>query len=152
MGLAVPYFVEQASRWNTKLLKDILVASAVVAFIFLFSIVVSGYDGAAAPTVAVGFLALFAAVAAGLPYVLKLLKNPTAITYAAFLACMLVPVLMGAQEWDDHDRSKSNCHEIWLRTISKAAHQMQFSLLLAITTLIHFGTHRKWKASGLIYG
>lgn len=106
IGLAVPYFVEQASRWNTKLLKDILVASAVVAFIFLFSIVVSGYDGAAALTVSVGFLAMFAIVAAGLPYLLKLLKNPTMITYAAFIACMLVPVLMGAREWDDHDRSK----------------------------------------------
>ena len=123
----------------------------VVAFIFLFSIVVSGYDGAAALTVAVGFLALFAAVAAGLPYVLKLLKILQRSPMLHFF-CMLVPVLMGAQEWDDHDRSKSNCHEIWLRTISESCAPNAISLLLAITTLIHFGTHRKWKASGLIYG
>ena len=84
IGLAVPYFVEQASRWNTKLLKDILVASAVVAFIFLFSIVVSGYDGAAALTVAVGFLALFAAVAAGLPLRVEAAKK----SYSDHLCCI----------------------------------------------------------------
>jgi hypothetical protein len=34
-------------------------------------------------------------------------NNPTLATYAAAGLCFLaVPVLMGAQEWDDHDRSK----------------------------------------------
>jgi len=106
IGLAVPYFVEMASKWNQKLLKDILVGGAVVAFIFMFSIVISGYGGGPGFTVGLGFFALLAAVAGGIPYILKLLKSPQVITYAAFALALLVPVLMGAQEWDDHDRSK----------------------------------------------
>ncbi|HRI21063.1 MAG TPA: DUF2723 domain-containing protein, partial [Panacibacter sp.] len=55
IGLAVPYFVEMASKWNQKLLKDILVGGAVVAFIFMFSIVISGYGGGPGFTVGLGF-------------------------------------------------------------------------------------------------
>jgi hypothetical protein len=106
IGLAVPYFVELASTWNQKLLKDILIGGAAVSFIFMFSILIAGYGGPAGLTVGIGFFAVLAAVAGGLPYILKLLKNKQAITVAAFAISMLVPILMAAQEWDDHDRSK----------------------------------------------
>ena len=106
IGLAVPYFVELASKWNTKLVKDIMVGSAVVAFIFMASISLSGFGGGAGLTVGIGFLAILSVVAIGVPYVLQFLKNKQVITYVAFALALMVPVLMGAQEWDDHDRSK----------------------------------------------
>ena len=106
IGLAVPYFIELASKWNVKLLKDILVGGGVIGFVFMFSILISGYGGAAGFTAGIGFFALLAAVAGGIPYLLKLLKSQQTITIAAFALALLVPVWMGAQEWDDHDRSK----------------------------------------------
>jgi hypothetical protein len=54
--------------------------------------------------------ALYAAVVAGLTYGVRAISNKgtnlriAAIT--AFAACMIAPVLMGFQEWDDHDRSQ----------------------------------------------
>lgn len=106
IGLAVLYFAEQASKWSTKLLKDMMVGGAVVAFIILFAIVISGYGGSAALLAGLGFLALFAAVAAGVPSLLKVLKQPKPIAGGAVALSLLVPVLMGMVEWDDHDRSK----------------------------------------------
>jgi hypothetical protein len=53
---------------------------------------------------------LYAAVVAGLTYGVRAISNKgtnlriAAIT--AFAACMIAPVLMGFQEWDDHDRSQ----------------------------------------------
>jgi hypothetical protein len=106
IGLAVPYFIDLASKWDKKLIQDILVGGSVVAFIFMFSIGLSGYGGTAGITVGIGFFVLLAAVAAGVPFILKTLKSPQIITYAALIISLLVPALMGAQEWDDHDRSK----------------------------------------------
>src|SRR3954454_1368639 len=106
IGLAVPYFIELASTWNKKLLQEILTGGGIISFIFFLSIVIAGYGGGAGLTVGIGFFILLALVAAGIPYVLKFLNNKQAITYAAFVISLLVPVWMGAQEWDDHDRSK----------------------------------------------
>jgi hypothetical protein len=106
IGLAVPYFAEIASSWNKKFIQDILTGGGVVAFIFLISVVITGYGGGAGVTVGAGFFVLFAAIALGIPYLLKLLNNKNAITYGAFAVALFVPLLMGAQEWDDHDRSK----------------------------------------------
>lgn len=106
IGLAVLYFIELASKWNKKLLQDILTGGGVVAFIMMFAILIAGYGGGAGLTVGIGFFALLAVVAAGVPYILKFLKNKKSITIGAILISMLVPVWMGAQEWDDHDRSR----------------------------------------------
>ena len=106
IGLAVPYFIDLATRWDKKLLQDVLVGGSVVAFIFMFSIGLAGYGGTAGITVGIGFFVLLAAIAAGIPFILKAVKSPQVITYGSFIIALLVPVLMGAQEWDDHDRSK----------------------------------------------
>ena len=106
IGLAVPYFIDLASKWDKKVLQDVLMGGAAVAFIFMFSIGLSGYGGKAGITAGLGFFALLAAVAAGIPFILKTLKTPIIITYGALIVSLFVPVLMGAQEWDDHDRSK----------------------------------------------
>ena len=106
IGLAVPYFIDLASKWNKKLLQDMLLVGAVVAFIFMFSIGQAGYGFAAGITVGIGFFVLLAVIAAGVPFILKTLKSPQIITYAALILSLIVPALMGFQEWDDHDRSK----------------------------------------------
>ena len=106
IGLAVPYFIDIASKWDKKLFQDVLLGGAVIAFIFMISIGLAGYGGTAGITVGLGFFALLAIVAGGFPFVLKTLKSPSTITYVALLISLAVPILMGAQEWDDHDRSK----------------------------------------------
>ena len=106
IGLAVLYFTELAIAWNKKLLLDILVNAGIVSFILMLFIFIAGYGGAAGITVGIATFALIAFIAAGFPYALKFLKNKQVITVAAFVISLLVPILMGAQEWDDHDRSK----------------------------------------------
>jgi hypothetical protein len=106
IGIAVLYFIELAVSWNKKILKDILTNTAIVSFILMLFIIIAGYSGAAGISVGIAIFALTALVAAGLPYVLKFLKNKTAITFTACSLSLLVPILMAAQEWDDHDRSK----------------------------------------------
>ncbi len=102
IGLAVPYFAELASNWDQKLLKSVLIPGATIAALFLLGTLAAG----GGIGMGVGFAILFGGVAAGIPYVFKTLKQPSAIAYAAVLVALAVPVLMGQQEWDDHDRSK----------------------------------------------
>lgn len=102
IGLSVLYFVEMASSWNPKILKAVLTGGGAIALLMLFAGLAT--DGGI--MLGIGFAAIFAALAYGLPFVLKLMGNKKTITYAAFALALAVPVWMGAQEWDDHDRSK----------------------------------------------
>lgn len=102
IGLAVPYFVELAANWNEKTIKYIAVCGAGCALIMLASGAATG-GGLA---LGIGFALVFGAVALGIPYVLKMLKSKQAIIYTTVIISLLVPIWMGAQEWDDHDRSK----------------------------------------------
>ncbi len=102
IGLAVLYFIDLATNWNKKSLQAILIPGGVIAALFL----VVGLKGQAGLGLAIGFALIYGAVAAGVPYVLKFLSDRKMVTYAAFFIALAVPVLMGAQEWDDHDRSK----------------------------------------------
>ncbi len=102
IGLAVPYFVELASKWDEKLVKAIAIGGGGTAFVML----IGGIFANGVVALGIGFAVLFAAVAFGLPYLLKFLGNKLTVVYAASIISLLVPVLMGAQEWDDHDRSK----------------------------------------------
>lgn len=106
IGLAVLYFTELAMAWNKKMLKDILMQSAAVSFILMLFIIIAGYGGTAGITVGVATFAFIALIAAGIPYILKYLKNKMAIMFTAFGISLLAPLLMATQEWDDHDRSK----------------------------------------------
>lgn len=102
IGLSVLYFVEMASNWNPKILKAVLTGGGSIALLMLFAGLAT--DGGI--MLGIGFAAIFAALAYGLPFVLKMMGNKKTITYAAFALALAVPVWMGAQEWDDHDRSK----------------------------------------------
>ncbi|MEP6683368.1 MAG: DUF2723 domain-containing protein, partial [Parafilimonas sp.] len=102
IGLSVPYFIELATNWDQKILKSILVGGGVVGALFLLG----GISAGGGVMLGVGFAVLFAAVAAGVPYIVKNLKKGTTIAFASILIALLVPILMGEQEWDDHDRHK----------------------------------------------
>jgi len=106
IGLAVLYFIELATAWNKKLVKDVLINAAAISVILMIFILIAGYGAAAGITVGIATFMLIALIAAGLPYALKFLKNKQVITVTAFVAALFVPILMGTQEWDDHDRSK----------------------------------------------
>jgi hypothetical protein len=106
IGLSVLYFIKLASAWNKKLLKDILVNAALISFILMIFILIAGYGATAGITVGIATFALIALVAAAIPYALQFLKNKKAISIAAFIVALCVPVLMGTQEWNDHDRHK----------------------------------------------
>lgn len=106
IGFAVLYFIELATAWNKKLLKEVLVNAAFISLILTIFIGIAGYGSAAAITVGIATFALIGLVASVIPYTLQFLKNKNTITIAASFIALLVPVLMGAQEWDDHDRHK----------------------------------------------
>jgi hypothetical protein len=106
IGLAVLYFIDLATSWNKKLLKNVLINTAAISSILMIFIMIAGYGAAAGVTVGIATFACIALIAAVLPYTLQFLKNKQAITIAAFILSLLVPILMGRQEWDDHDRHK----------------------------------------------
>ncbi len=103
IGLAVPALVEAAVKKAKDLNASQLITGGVIAALFLIAGVVNG-GGA---NFGIGFFAIYALVALGIPFILSLLKDSKIISYAAVLITLLAaPVLMGWQEWDDHDRSK----------------------------------------------
>jgi hypothetical protein len=102
IGLSVPYIIELATNWDQKLLKSILTGGGVFAALFLLG----GISAGGGVMLGIGFAVLFAALAAGIPYIVKYLKTGTTIAFASVLIALCVPILMGQQEWDDHDRHK----------------------------------------------
>ena len=106
IGLAVLYFIELAAAWNKKLVKDVVTNTAFISLILAIFIGIAGYGAAAAVTVGISTFLLIALIAAGIPYLLQFLKNKQVITVASFIISLCVPVLMGIEEWDDHDRHK----------------------------------------------
>ena len=106
IGLAVPYFAELAANWDKKMVSYIAVCGGAVALLMLVGTFTGTHFLQGSVILGVGFAVIFAAAAFGLPYILKYLGSPKNITYAAIAVSLFVPIWMGAQEWDDHDRSK----------------------------------------------
>jgi hypothetical protein len=102
IGLAVIYFIDLAAKWDQKILKGVLTGGGGLAAFLLLAGIMSG----SGLMLGLVFAAIYAVLAAGVPYLLKNLKNPGAITLASFLLTLTVPIWMGMEEWDDHDRSK----------------------------------------------
>jgi hypothetical protein len=105
IGLSVLYFIDLATKWEKALLKSILIPGAVLSAL-LGIICMSAGLGGGGIVAAVGIFMVYAAVAAGLPYVMKFLSKQKTIAITAIAFSLLVPLLMAQQEWDDHDRSK----------------------------------------------
>ncbi len=110
IGLAVIALVRMAREVQDKLtFKNVLTYGSVATFlIFMMSNTTTTMGGALLSSL-VG-TAVFAAVAAGATYAVRAAagKNFNLRTAAitAFVVCMIAPVLMGFEEWDDHDRSQ----------------------------------------------
>ncbi|HWB28362.1 MAG TPA: DUF2723 domain-containing protein [Chitinophagaceae bacterium] len=102
IGLAVPYFAELASKWDEKMVKYMAIGGGACAVIMI----AAGTVTDAGLALGFGFALVFGLVAFGLPYILKFLGNKRNIVYVATTLSLLVPIWMGMQEWDDHDRSK----------------------------------------------
>lgn len=102
IGIAVLFFIDLATSWNEKILKSILTGGGIIASFLLVAGIVSGTG----LMLGIVFAILFAAIAAGIPFLLKSVKHVKTITVAATLIALAVPIWMGMEEWDDHDRSK----------------------------------------------
>lgn len=108
IGLSVVAFARMAQEQTDKLtFKNVLVYGSILTFaVTLMSI--SYGSGSAALIVPIMITAVYAAVTAIITYAVRAVsKNnlrTAALTATAF--CLLAPIIMGAQEWDDHDRSK----------------------------------------------
>ncbi|MCU0333564.1 MAG: DUF2723 domain-containing protein [Chitinophagaceae bacterium] len=106
IGLAVPALVHLATKRDDKLLQRILISAGIVYLVAAMA----GSIATGTGTAFVGLALLGAvgtAVVAGLYYAARALKSEAIIVKASVALCTLaVPVIMAAQEWDDHDRSR----------------------------------------------
>lgn len=105
IGLSVLYFVDMATAWSKKLQSDMLVGAGIVTAILCVMGGVSGF-GLTFGLVSLLIFAMLLAVAFGVPFILKNIKDQMAIAAITCVITLLVPILMVGQEWDDHDRSK----------------------------------------------
>jgi hypothetical protein len=91
--------------------------------------------------------ALYLAFAAGVTMVVKAIsgdgKDWNKLNIATTAICMIVPVLMAQQEWNDHNRSHKTTAPTWLRIIWKAVLPMPLFSLLVTMILTRFGMHRR---------
>ena len=109
IGLAVTALVKLTREskqisFNTILYGSIL-SFAITAFSLLYN-----NSGSSVIIVSIMVAAIYAILSAGLPALLKSIssngtKQPV-LNIAAAVICMVAPVIMANQEWDDHDRSK----------------------------------------------
>jgi hypothetical protein len=109
IGLAVVSLVRIAREQdNKKALTGLLIPGSITAFIVcLLSNASDSFGGAFISSLFAAVV--FAAVAAILFYAVRVAfkkENLRNASIAAFALCMIAPILMAFQEWDDHDRSK----------------------------------------------
>ena len=111
IGLAVVGFVKLAKeKADKKGFSSVVTAGAVLTFLVtLMSILPArSFEGSLITTV--GITALFVLIAAGLTLLLRALssggQNGRILNIGAAVFCLITPVIMAQQEWDDHDRSQ----------------------------------------------
>ena len=108
IGLAVTALVKLTKEIKQNSFNTIVYGSVLTFLISVFSM--TYLPGAVVIKTALMITALYAILAAGLPALLKAISskgaNERITNIAAAVICMIVPILMANQEWDDHDRSK----------------------------------------------
>lgn len=109
IGLAVVAVVRLAREKQDKLtLQNVLIWGGASTFVITALSFTYGSPGGIF-TAAIGATALFAIVTLGVVYLTRAISsggnNGSVLNLSAGLLCLLVPVLMAQQEWDDHDRS-----------------------------------------------
>jgi Protein of unknown function (DUF2723) len=110
IGLAVVAFVKMAKeKEDKKLFGNMMGYGSVLTFLItLMSCMPSGTGGNALMASLIA-TALFAIVLAGITFLARAVSsqgnNGKALNLVAGVACLIAPLLMAQQEWDDHDRS-----------------------------------------------
>ncbi|MES1215667.1 MAG: DUF2723 domain-containing protein, partial [Bacteroidota bacterium] len=110
IGLAVVGFVRLAREKEDKqTLFNTLINGSILSFAIGF---MSAMPGTGSDMIFTGviFGLLFAVVTAAITFLVRAVssagQNARTANIATAALCMIVPVIMGQQEWDDHDRSK----------------------------------------------
>jgi hypothetical protein len=108
IGLAVTALVKLTKEIKQNSFNTIVYGTVLTLLISIFSMMY--LPGPAVIKASVMIAAIYAILAAGIPALLKAISSKGAngriINIAAAVICMLAPILMANQEWDDHDRSK----------------------------------------------
>ncbi|MGN7785552.1 DUF2723 domain-containing protein [Niabella sp. 22666] len=110
IGISVLAFVRLAlEKTDKELFKKVLIYGATATFLIT---IISSLTGSAGGAIIASLVAaiLFVAVVAAVTYIVKAASgkgsNLKMAGITAGAICLLVPVLMAQQEWDDHDRSQ----------------------------------------------
>ncbi len=108
IGLSVVAFVKLVKESKENFFNTIIYGSVLTFVVTSFSLM--NFSGGAVLKVALMVTAVFALFAAAITYLLKTVSsngsNTKIVNIIAIVVCMIAPVLMANQEWDDHDRSK----------------------------------------------
>lgn len=108
IGLAVPAFIYLARHAADRLtFKNVLAYGS--GLTFLVALLSCANDGEGAFTASAMITIMFALIAAGVTYLLRAIssggRNERVLNIATTALCLVVPVILATQEWDDHDRS-----------------------------------------------
>jgi hypothetical protein len=110
IGLAVPGIYRLVrEKENKKFFNNVLITGSILTF--LIALMSQGWLSKQAFFAAsIIITALYAAFTAIIVYVMRAIsssgKDSKLINIAATVICLVAPILMANQEWDDHDRSK----------------------------------------------
>ncbi|HEY6504469.1 MAG TPA: DUF2723 domain-containing protein, partial [Chitinophagaceae bacterium] len=109
IGLAVVAFVKMArDKTDKKGFSNLLIYGSVLTFLIT---IMSSLRGTPVGTLLSGLFitALFALFTAGVTYLVRAIssggQNGGLLNISTAVICLITPVLMAQQEWDDHDRS-----------------------------------------------
>ncbi|MEP6701186.1 MAG: DUF2723 domain-containing protein, partial [Bacteroidota bacterium] len=110
IGLAVVGFVRLAREKADKLtFQNTLIYGSILTFLVTLMSAAPGPFGAMFMT-AIFVTVLYAALTAIVTFLIRAIssdgKNARVLNLAATVICLIAPLIMAQQEWDDHDRSK----------------------------------------------
>ncbi len=110
IGLAVVAFVKMAREKEDKqIFQNVLLYGSVLSFLITLMSSAPAPFGDMLMT-AIYVTALFAALTAGITFLVRAIssagQNARLLNIATTVICLIAPLLMAQQEWDDHDRSK----------------------------------------------
>jgi hypothetical protein len=108
IGLAVTALVKLVKETKQNSFNTIVYGAVLTFMISVFSM--TYLPGSAVIKTSLMITAIYAILAAGLPALLKAISskgtNERLINIGAAVLCVIAPILMANQEWNDHDRSK----------------------------------------------
>ena len=108
IGLSVVAFARMAREIeDKKTFMNVLIYGGITTFIILFMSDLNHMSGGAGGAAVIGAI-LFAALTAGVTYAVRAAAktNLRIAAIAATALCLVPTLIMGAQEWNDHDRSE----------------------------------------------